>query len=55
MVIRKEDKEYKVVEQRKCWALSRAIGGLSMEYKVPKDICANEEELCAYVKSEELF
>ena len=29
--------------------------GLSVEYKVPKDICANEEELRAYVEAEELF
>lgn len=38
-----------------CWALSCTIGGLSVEYKVPKDICADAEELRAYVEAEELF
>ena len=42
-------------ERRECWVLSCAIGGLSVEYKVPKDICADEEELRAYVEAEELF
>ncbi len=55
MVIRKENKEYRVTERRECWVLSCTIGGLSVEYKVPKDICANEEELRAYVKAETLF
>lgn len=55
MVIRKENKEYRVTEWRECWVLSCAIGGLSVEYKVPKDICADEEELRAYVEAEELF
>ncbi len=55
MVIRKETKEYRVTERRECWVLSCTIGGLSVEYKVPKDICANEEELRAYVEAETLF
>lgn len=55
MVIRKENKEYKVTERRECWVLSCTIGGLSVEYKVPKEICADEEELRAYVEAEELF
>ncbi len=55
MVIRKETKEYRVTERRECWLLSCTIGGLSVEFKVPKDICANEEELRAYVEAETLF
>lgn len=43
------------VKRRECWVLSCKIGGLSVEYKVPKDICADEEELRAYVQAEELF
>ena len=55
MIIRKGNKEYRVTERSECWALSCTIGGLSVEYKVPKDICADEEELRAYVEAEELF
>ena len=52
MVIRKGNKEYTITE---CWVLSCTIGGLSVEYKVPKDICNDEKELRAYVEAEELF
>lgn len=55
MIIRKGNKEYTITERRECWVLSCKIGGLSVEYKVPKDICADEEELRAYVEAEELF
>lgn len=55
MVIRKRNKEYTITERRECWVLSRTIGGLSVEYKVPKDICNDEKELRAYVEAEELF
>ena len=54
MIIRKGNKEYTITERRECWVLSCKIGGLSVEYKVPKDICADEEELRAYVEAEEL-
>lgn len=52
---RKDTREYSIEERRECWVLSCKIGGLSVEYKVPKDICADEEELRAYVQAEELF
>lgn len=55
MIIRKGNKEYRVTERSECWVLSCTIGGLSVEYKVPKDICVDEEELRAYVEAEELF
>ena len=52
MIIRKGNKEYTITERRECWVLSCKIGGLSVEYKVPKDICADEEELRVYVEAE---
>ena len=55
IIIRKDTREYSIEERRECWVLSCQIGGLSVEYKVPKDICADEEELRAYVQAEELF
>lgn len=55
MIIRKGKKEYTIAERRECWVLSCKIGGLSVEYKVPKDICADEEGLREYVKTNELF
>ena len=55
MVIRKGSKEYTIAERRECWVVSCKIGELSVEYKVPKDICTDEEELRADVEAEELF
>ncbi len=55
MVIFKGSKEYTITEQRNCWVLSCKIGDLSLEYKIPKSICASEEELRAYVETEDLF
>ena len=55
MIICKEDKEYTVTEHRECWVLSCKMGNLSVEYKVPKDLCTNEEKLREYVEAENLF
>ena len=55
MVIRKDGKEYSVTELAECWVILRRIGELSVEYKVPKDICADEAALRKYVKTEEIF
>ena len=55
MTILKNGKKYIAEEQREYWALSCTIGGLFVKYKIPKDICADEEELRAYVEVEKLF
>ncbi len=55
MIIFKGDKEIVVEERQNCWVISRKVGKLSMEYKIPKDICADEDALRAYVEKESLF
>ena len=55
MIIRKDGKEYGVTERGECWVVSRKIGELSVEYKVPKDICDDEAALREYVKTDDLF
>lgn len=55
MVINKGEKEYKVREKQECWVVLHNIGELSVEYKIPKNICKNEEELREYIEKEELF
>ena len=47
MIIRKGNKEYRVTERSECWALSCTIGGLSVEYKVPKEMAEAFKEKCA--------
>ena len=55
MVIRKGNKEYTITERRECWVLSCTIGGLSVEYKVPKDICNDEKDCVPTSKRKNCF
>lgn len=55
MIIYKGDKMYTIAEHHECWVLSCKIGALSVEYKIPKDICADEKELRTYIETQELF
>lgn len=55
MTITKNGKEYAISERAECWTVSRKIGVLTVEYKVPKDICKDEAELRIYVEQDDLF
>lgn len=55
MVVLKDGKEYMVTRRQDDWIVSRKIGELSIEYKVPKDICENEENLKKYIAEESIF
>lgn len=55
MTITKNGKEYTISDRAECWTVSRKIGALTVEYKVPKDICKNEAELRAYIERDDLF
>jgi hypothetical protein len=55
MTINKDGKEYAFAERKECWVVSRNIGALTVEYKVPKDVCTTEAELREYVEREEIF
>lgn len=55
MTIGKENKTYTVSEHRDFWILTLKAGELSVDFKVPKDMCPDEDALRAYVKEEPLF
>ncbi len=55
MTINKNGKEYTITERKECWTVSRKIGALTVEYKVPKVVCTTEAELRTYVEREEIF
>ena len=55
MIVLKNGKEYLVINQGDDWVVSRKIGGSSIEYKVPKDMCENEESLKKYIAEESIF
>lgn len=55
MVIEKQDKSYTVNECKNHWTLKHTVNGLSVSYKIDKDLCKTEDELCEYVLSNEMF
>lgn len=55
MTITKNGKEYTISERVECWEVSRKIDALTVEYKVPKDICKDEAELREYIERDDLF
>lgn len=55
MIVRKNDKEYNITEHGKYWEVSCKNGKVILEYKVSKDICADEKALSAYIQTEEIF
>ena len=55
MNINKDGKEYTIEERVEYWIVSNKDGTLTVEYKIPKDICKSKEELSEYVKKQDLF
>ena len=55
MIITKNDKEYTIAEYKDYWRVTRYAGGLTVEYKINKDICKTPKELCEYIESENMF
>ena len=55
MTITKHGKEYTIAECAGYWRITRSSGGLTVEYKVNKDICKTEKDLREYIESENIF
>lgn len=55
MDITKNEKKYTIVEYENYWRVTRSANGLTVEYKINKDICKIEKDLCEYIESENMF
>ena len=55
MEIQKGEKIYTVEEKPNLWMIACKVSTLTIEYKVPKDICADEAQLRAYIEQEKIF
>ncbi len=55
MIITKDEKEYTIAEYKDYWRVTRSAGGLTVEYKISKDICNTENDLREYIKSDNMF
>ena len=56
MLICKGDKEYNASELQTAWKVERTIGGVTVEYKVSKELAQTIDELERYiVENDDLF
>lgn len=55
MVIEKQNKSYTVNECKNHWTVKHSVSGLSVSYKIEKDLCKTKDELRNYVLSNEMF
>jgi hypothetical protein len=56
VVITCKDREYLLSEQKDKWKLSREIGGVKVEYEVPKEAAPDADAVKRYVEEHsELF
>lgn len=56
MIIKKEEREYTVTELVCEWKISRSVGGVSVEYRVPKELAPDASAVERYImKNDEIF
>jgi hypothetical protein len=55
MMIQKNGREYTVTELAKEWKIERTVGGLLVEYRLPKEAASTVEDVEKYVAKNELF
>ena len=55
MIVEKDEKSFLVKENVKTWTVTRKESRLTIDYSVPKDMCADEAALRKYIDENDLF
>lgn len=55
MIIKKGEWEYLITEQSKVWRVERTLGGVTVEYKIPKDVAPDQKALGKYIQTSKVF
>lgn len=55
MIIKKGEREYSVTELSQEWKAERAIGGVTVEYKIPKEAAPSVAAVEKYIAENEIF
>lgn len=55
MIIKKGEREYSVTELSKEWKAERELGGVTVEYKIPKETAPNAAAVEKYIAENEIF
>ena len=55
MIIKKGNQEYHVTELAQVWKVERTLGGVTVEYKVPKEAAPDSTALEKYIQDSVIF
>lgn len=55
MIIKKDEREYSVTELSNGWKVERELGGVTVEYKIPKEAAPNAAAVKKYITENEIF
>ena len=55
MIIKKGEREYSVTELSREWKAKRVLGGVAVEYKIPKEAAPDAEAVKLYIMCKEIF
>ncbi len=55
MFIKKDEREYSVTELSHEWKVERTLGGVAVEYKIPKEAAPDAAAVEKYIAENEIF
>lgn len=55
MIIKKGEREYSVTELSREWKAERVLGGVAVEYKIPKEAAPDAAAVERYIAENEIF
>lgn len=55
MIIKKGEREYSVTELSHEWKAERVLGGVAVEYKIPKEAAPDAAAVKLYIMCKEVF
>lgn len=55
MTVKKGEREYAVTELSREWKVERKLGGVAVEYRIPKEIAPDAEAVELYIMQNEVF
>lgn len=55
MIIEKGEREYAVTELPREWKVERTLGGVAVEYKIPKEAAPDAAAVERYIAESEIF
>ena len=55
MIIKKGEREYSVTELSHKWKVKRTLGGVEIEYKIPKEAAPDATAVKKYITESKIF